>query len=90
MKKRDTLFVFYLTTDHRPLTTSFIRVNNLVRGYNARQQFQVTDFKAIQYYCAALPARPYKPRDKAKVEAGVWVTRWILARAAKGRVLLAR
>lgn len=33
------------------------------------------------YGCAALPARPYKPRDKAKVEAGVGVvTRWILAR----------
>ena len=33
------------------------------------------------YGCAALPARPYKPRDKAKVEVGVQVvTRWILAR----------
>lgn len=35
----------------------------------------------MHYGCAALPARPYKPRDKAKVEAGVGVvTRWILAR----------
>lgn len=33
------------------------------------------------YGCAALPARPYKPRDKAKVEVGVQVVeRWILAR----------
>ena len=36
----------------------------------------------LAYYgCAALPARPFKPKDKAKVEAGVQVvTRWILAR----------
>jgi transposase len=33
------------------------------------------------YNCAALPARPYKPKDKAKAEVGVQVvTRWILAR----------
>jgi transposase len=33
------------------------------------------------YGTAALPARPYKPRDKAKVEVGVQVVeRWILAR----------
>jgi transposase len=33
------------------------------------------------YQTAALPARPYKPKDKAKVEAGVQlVERWILAR----------
>lgn len=33
------------------------------------------------YGTAALPARPYKPRDKAKVEVGVQlVERWILAR----------
>lgn len=33
------------------------------------------------YNCAALPARPYKPKDKAKVEVAVQiVTRWILAR----------
>jgi transposase len=36
---------------------------------------------AEHYGCAVLPARPYKPRDKAKVEAGVQlVERWILAR----------
>lgn len=33
------------------------------------------------YGTAAMPARPYKPRDKAKVEVGVQVVeRWILAR----------
>lgn len=36
------------------------------------------------YGTAALPARPYKPRDKAKVEVGVQlVERWILARLRK-------
>jgi transposase len=36
---------------------------------------------AEHYGCAILPARPRKPRDKAKVEAGVQlVERWILAR----------
>jgi transposase len=36
---------------------------------------------AAHYSVAVLPARPYKPRDKAKVEVGVQVVeRWILAR----------
>ncbi|MDN0075849.1 IS21 family transposase, partial [Crenobacter sp. SG2303] len=36
---------------------------------------------AQHYGCAVLPARPYKPRDKAKVEVGVQVVeRWVLAR----------
>lgn len=35
---------------------------------------------AEHYHCAIIPARPRKPRDKAKVEAGVLVAeRWILA-----------
>jgi transposase len=35
---------------------------------------------AEHYGCAVLPARPYKPRDKAKVETGVLIAqRWILA-----------
>ncbi len=35
---------------------------------------------AQHYGCAVLPARPRKPRDKAKVEAGVLIAkRWILA-----------
>ena len=36
---------------------------------------------ARHYRSAIVPARPYKPRDKAKVEVGVQVVgRWILAR----------
>lgn len=36
---------------------------------------------AAHYGLAVLPARPYKPKDKAKVEVGVQVVeRWILAR----------
>src|SRR6202165_3718467 len=36
---------------------------------------------AQHYGTVILPARPGKPKDKAKVEAGgLWVTRWILAR----------
>lgn len=36
---------------------------------------------AAHYGCAIIPARPGKPRDKAKVEAGVLVAeRWVLAR----------
>lgn len=36
---------------------------------------------AAHYGTAIIPARPYKPRDKAKVEAAVLVaTRWIVAR----------
>jgi hypothetical protein len=35
---------------------------------------------AEHYGCAVLPARPRKPRDKAKVESGVLIAqRWILA-----------
>jgi transposase len=40
----------------------------------------VTDF-AQHHGCAVLPARPYKPQDKAKVEVAVQIVeRWILAR----------
>ncbi len=36
---------------------------------------------AAHYATSVLPARPYKPRDKAKVEVGVQIVqRWILAR----------
>jgi transposase len=36
---------------------------------------------AAHYRTAVIPARPYKARDKAKVEVGVQVVqRWILAR----------
>jgi hypothetical protein len=41
---------------------------------------------ASHYRTAVLPARPYKPRDKAKVEVGVQVVqRWILARLRNRR-----
>ena len=46
---------------------------------------------AEHYAVAILPARVRKPRDKAKVEAGVLVVeRWILARLRNQHVLLAR
>src|SRR4029450_5715214 len=38
------------------------------------------------YGTAIVPARPYKPRDKAKVEVGVQIVgRWILARLRNRR-----
>jgi transposase len=41
---------------------------------------------ATHYGVAIIPARPYKPRDKAKVEVGVQVAeRWIIARLRKQR-----
>ena len=41
---------------------------------------------ATHYRTAILPARPRKPRDKAKVEVGVLVVeRWILARLRNRR-----
>jgi transposase len=41
---------------------------------------------ASHYGTAVIPARPYKPRDKAKVEVGVQIVqRWILARLRNQR-----
>ena len=41
---------------------------------------------AAHYGVAIVPARPYKPRDKAKVEAGVLLAeRWIMARLRNQR-----
>jgi transposase len=41
---------------------------------------------AAHYGTAVIPARPYKPRDKAKVEVGVQIVqRWILARLRNRR-----
>ena len=38
------------------------------------------------YHVAIIPARPYRPRDKAKVEVGVQIVeRWIMARLRKER-----
>ncbi|MGY3488029.1 hypothetical protein ACVW1C_005912 [Bradyrhizobium sp. USDA 4011] len=41
---------------------------------------------ARHYRTAIVPARPYRPRDKAKVEVGVQIVgRWILARLRNRR-----
>ena len=46
---------------------------------------------AVHYDTAIVPARPRKPRDKAKVEVAVQVaTRWIIAKLRNSTVLLAR
>ena len=46
---------------------------------------------AAHYDTAIVPARPYKPRDKAKVEVAVLVaTRWIIAKLRNRQLLLAR
>jgi transposase len=48
--------------------------------YEPRASATIEDF-ARHYGTAVLPARPYRPRDKAKVEVGVQIVqRWILAR----------
>ena len=52
----------------------------IVRAYEPAAAQTFADM-AAHYDTAILPARPGKPRDKAKVEAGVLVVeRWILAR----------
>jgi transposase len=44
---------------------------------------------AAHYDTAVIPARPYKPRDKAKVEVGVQlIQRWIVARLRKRQFFL--
>ncbi|MGY3408320.1 transposase [Bradyrhizobium sp. GM5.1] len=46
---------------------------------------------ARHYRTAIVPARPYRPRDKAKVEVGVQIVgRWILARLRQPPLLLTR
>jgi transposase len=53
--------------------------------YEPQLQSSVHDF-ARHYGCAVLPARPYRPQDKAKAEFGVQlVERWILARLRNRR-----
>ena len=48
--------------------------------YNPQPQRAATEF-AEHYGTAILPARPYRPQDKAKVEVAVQIVqRWILAR----------
>lgn len=51
--------------------------------YEPQLQRTTAEF-AAHYGVAILPARPYKPQDKAKVEVGVQVVqRWILARLSQ-------
>lgn len=48
--------------------------------YDPKLQRAVVEF-AVHYGTVILPARPYRPQDKAKVEVGVQIVqRWILAR----------
>lgn len=60
--------------------------DNLKSGVNRACRYEPELNRSYQefarhYGCAVIPARPYKPRDKAKVEVGVQVVeRWILAR----------
>jgi transposase len=53
--------------------------------YEPRASATVADL-ARHYGTAILPARPYRPQDKAKVEVGVQIVqRWILARLRDGK-----
>ncbi len=53
--------------------------------YEPRASATVLDF-AAHYATAVLPARPYRPQDKAKAEVGVQIVeRWILARLRNHR-----
>lgn len=54
----------------------------VTRGHRYEPELNRTYMEmAAHYGCAIIPARPRKPRDRAKVEAGVLVAeRWILAR----------
>jgi transposase len=53
--------------------------------YEPKVNRTYADF-AAHYGTAVIPARPYKPKDKAKAEVGVQlVQRWILARLRKRR-----
>jgi transposase len=53
----------------------------VTRGHRYEPELNRTYLElATHYHCAIIPARPRKPRDKAKVEVGVLVAeRWILA-----------
>lgn len=53
--------------------------------YDPKPQRAVAEF-AAHYGTVVLPARPYRPQDKAKVEVGVQIVqRWILARLRNRR-----
>jgi transposase len=53
--------------------------------YDPKLQRAVAEF-AAHYSTVVLPARPYRPQDKAKVEVGVLIVqRWVLARLRNRR-----
>lgn len=67
-------------------TPKLLVPDNLKSAVTEARRFDPTVNKSYQrlakhYDCGIVPARPYKPRDKAKVEKGVQtVEQWILAR----------
>ena len=72
-------------------TTEMVVPDNLRSAVAAAHRYEpdlnATYQEMAQHYQTAIvPARPYKPRDKAKVEAGVQVAeRWIIMRLRKER-----
>ncbi len=63
-----------------PATGELITTQLFVAVWGASNYTYAEAEMAECYGCAVLPARPRKPRDKAKVEAGVLLAqRWILA-----------
>lgn len=69
--------------------TRLVVPDNLKSGVTKACRFEPalsrTYAEMLEHYdTTALPARPYKPRDKAKVEVGVQIVeRWVLARLRK-------
>ena len=77
--------------EHLKGTTALLVPDNLKSGvttacfYEPELNATYRDL-ATHYSTAVLPARPYRPKDKAKVEAGVLlVERWVLARLRNQR-----
>ena len=72
-------------------TTLIVVPDNLKSGVNKPDRYEPdlnpTYLEWSEHYeVAIIPARPYKPKDKAKVEAGVQVVqRWIVAALRKHR-----
>ncbi|MHB8696190.1 MAG: IS21 family transposase, partial [Solirubrobacteraceae bacterium] len=55
--------------------------SGVTRAHRYEPEINATYLELASHYgCAVIPARPYKPRDKAKAESGVLVVeRWLLA-----------
>src|SRR5256886_15458604 len=68
------ILLFFFLMIRRPPTSTLFPNTPLFRSTPAYQEM------ARHYGVGVLPTRPYKPRDKGKVEAGVlMVERWIVA-----------